>query len=189
MQDLPSAIGHLQLIINQQERTLKTKRTTVEQVCVHNVVAIDHDIPLVQCAKIMHDGKIGSLVITELRNGLSIPVGILTDRDIAVKVVAFSLDPNVFTARDIMTQPLITAQPEEDLRQVLTRMKNNGVHRVPVVSAEGALIGILAVDDIWENVLEEVDSLERILLAKKSRMALTYSSASNFISLVQAELK
>lgn len=168
---------------------MKTTRTTVEQVCVHNVVAIDHDIPLVQCAKIMHDEKIGSLVITEVRNGLCIPVGILTDRDIAVKVVAFSLDPNIFTARDIMTQSLITAQSEEDIRLVLSRMRNNGVHRVPVVSAEGALIGILAVDDIWDSVLDDVDSLERILLAKKSKMALTYPSAGNVISLVQVELK
>lgn len=168
---------------------MKTKRITVEQVCVHDVVAIEHDIPLVQCAKIMHDAQVGSLVVTEVRDGLSIPVGILTDRDIAVKVVAFSLDPDVFTARDIMAQPLVTAQPEEDLRLVLSRMRNNGVHRVPVVSSNGALVGILAVDDIWENLLEEVDSLERILLAKKSKMALTYPSACNVIGLVQVELK
>lgn len=168
---------------------MKTKRITVEQVCLHDVVAIEHDIPLVQCAKIMHDAQVGSLVVTEVRDGLSIPVGILTDRDIAVKVVAFALDPDIFTARDIMVQPLVTAQPEEDLRLVLSRMRNNGVHRVPVVSNDGALVGILAVDDIWENLLEEVDSLERILLAKKSKMALTYPSACNVISLVQVELK
>lgn len=168
---------------------MKTQCVTVEQVCVHNAVAIEHDIPLVQCAKIMHDDQVGSLVVTEVRDGLCIPVGILTDRDIAVKVVAFSLDPDIFTARDIMTQPLITARPEEELRPVLTRMRNNGVHRVPVVSEEGSLIGILAVDDIWENLLEEVDSLERILLAKKSKMALTNPSVCNVISLVQVELK
>jgi CBS domain-containing protein len=162
---------------------LQTKRITIEQVCVHNVVAIEHDIPLVQCAKIMHDAHVGSLVVIEVRDGLNIPVGILTDRDIAVKVVAFALEPDIFTARDIMAQPLITALPEENLRLVLSRMRNNGVHRVPVVSVEGALIGILAVDDVWENLLEEVDSLERILLAKKTKIVFTYSSSCNVINL------
>jgi CBS domain-containing protein len=168
---------------------LKTKHITVEQVCVHDVVTIEHDIPLVQCAKIMHDAQVGSLVVTEMRDGLSIPAGILTDRDIAVKVVAFALDPDIFTARDIMTEPLVTAQPEEELRLVLKRMRNHGVHRVPVVSDDGALVGILAVDDIWENLLEEADSLERILLAKKSKMALTHPSASSVNSLIQVELQ
>jgi CBS domain-containing protein len=168
---------------------LKAKRITVEQVCVHDVVSIEHDMQLVHCAKIMHDAQVGSLIVTEGRDGITVPVGILTDRDIAVKVVAFSLDPDVFTARDIMAQPLITAQPEEHLRPVLGRMRQNGVHRIPVVSNNGALVGILAVDDIWENLLEDVDSLERILLARKSKMALMYPLGCSVNSLVQVEIK
>jgi CBS domain-containing protein len=180
---------YLSQAIIQEEFRLKEKRITVEQVCVHDVVAIEHDMQLVQCAKIMHDAQIGSLIVTEVRNGLSIPVGILTDRDIAVKVVAFSLDPDLFTARDIMAQPIVTAQPKEYLRPVLARMRTNSVHRVAVVSDDGALVGILAVDDIWENLLEDVDSLERILLAKKSKMALTSPLACSGGSLVQADLE
>jgi CBS domain-containing protein len=151
---------------------------------MHDVVAIAQDVPLLRCAKIMHDAQIGSLVVTEVRDGKCIPIGILTDRDIAVKVVAFSLDPDIFTASDIMTQPLITATSEEDLRRVLNRMRNSGVHRVPVVSNDGSLVGILAVDDIWENLIDEVDSVERILLANKSKMALLYPFAIDVVSIV-----
>jgi predicted transcriptional regulator len=159
--------------ITQKEPVLKEKRIKVEQVCIHNVVTIEHDIPLVQCAKIMHDAQVGSLIVTELRHGLNIPVGILTDRDIVVKVVAFSLDPDIFTARDIMMQPLITARPEEYLQLALIRMRNNSVHRIPVVSSDGALIGILSTDDIWENLFDGWDRLEHVLLEKRSRMALS----------------
>jgi CBS-domain-containing membrane protein len=168
---------------------LKTKRMTVDQVCVHTVVTVEHDIPLVQCAKIMHDDQVGSLVMTELRDGIRVPVGILTDRDITVKVVAFSLDPNVFTARDIMARPLITARPDEDLLSVLARMRNHGVRRVPVISEEGALVGILAADDIWETLSEEVDSLERIMSAKKPKMVLTLPSTRKSVKSVQVGLK
>jgi CBS domain-containing protein len=148
---------------------MTAQHITVEQVCVHTVVTIQHDLPIMQCAKIMHDEQVGSLIITEVRDGLRLPIGILTDRDITIKVVAFALDPHVFTARDIMAQPLVTARMDESLVSVLTRMQLHGVRRVPVVSQAGALLGILEADDIWEIFAEEVDSLERIMLAKRSK--------------------
>lgn len=142
---------------------------TVEQVCVHAVATIKHDLSIVQCAKIMHDDQVGNLIVTEVRSGLLLPIGILTDRDITTKVLAFSLDPQVFTARDIMAQPLITARMDESLMSALTRMKLHGVRRLPVVSHAGALLGILEADDIWEIFVEEIDSLEQIILAKRAK--------------------
>jgi CBS domain-containing protein len=148
---------------------MTAQHITVDQVCVHAAVTIKHDLSIVQCAKIMHDDQVGCLIITEVRDGVLIPIGILTDRDITIKVVAFSLDPDVFTARDIMAQPLVTARMDESLVSVLTRMQLHGVRRVPVVTQAGALLGILEADDIWEIFTEEVDSLERIVLAKNSQ--------------------
>jgi CBS-domain-containing membrane protein len=148
---------------------MTAQHITVEQVCVHAAVTIKHDVSIAQCAKIMHDDQVGSLIITEVREGVRWPMGILTDRDITTKLVAFSLDPHVFTARDIMSQPLVTARMEEGLASVLTRMQLHGVRRLPVVSKKGALLGILEADDIWEIIAEEADSLERIILAKSSQ--------------------
>jgi CBS domain-containing protein len=111
--------------------------------------------------------------MTEIRNGLQVPVGILTDRDITVKVVAFSLDPSVFTARDIMTQPLITTQPDEAIIPVLVRMRDHGIHRLPVVAKDGTSIGILAIDDIWKTLALETEDLERVIHARQRRMILT----------------
>jgi CBS domain-containing protein len=137
---------------------------------MHNAVTVKHDQSIAQCAKIMHDDQVGSLVIAEVRDGLHLPVGILTDRDITIKVVAFSLDPHVFTARDIMAQPLVTARMDESLVSVVARMQLHGVRRVPVVSPAGALLGILEADDLWEILAEGVDRLEHIVLTKISKI-------------------
>jgi CBS domain-containing protein len=147
---------------------MTAQHITVDQVCVHAAVTIKRDLSIAQCAKIMHDDQVGCLVITEVRDGLCLPIGMLTDRDITIKVLAFSLDPTVFTAGDIMAQPLVTARMDESLVSVLTRMQLHGVRRVPVVTQTGALLGILEADDIWEIFAEEVDSLERIMLEKGS---------------------
>lgn len=148
---------------------MTAQHITVEQVCVHAVATIKQDLSISQCAKIMHDEQVGSLIITEVRDGLHLPIGILTDRDITTKVLAFSLDPHVFTARDIMAQPLVTARMDESLVSALTRMKLHGVRRLPVVSHTGALLGILEAEDIWEIFTEEMDSLESTILAKRSK--------------------
>jgi CBS domain-containing protein len=148
---------------------VKAKSKTVKDMCKHDVVAVEHETPLTACAKLMRDEHVGSLVVTEAKNGRQIPVGILTDRDITVAAVAFSLDPDAITAGDIMTQPLISAHPDEDLMSVLTRMKKSGVRRVPIVAKDETLVGILAADDIWETLAGELDGLVRVMRAEQRK--------------------
>ena len=78
------------------------KRITAATTQVHQALTVEQNTPLVKCAQLMHDANVGSLVVTGRRNGQSVPVGLLTDRDITIKVVAFLLDPGVITAGDIM---------------------------------------------------------------------------------------
>jgi CBS domain-containing protein len=170
--------GWVHSTISQEEFALKIQHTTVEQLYVPRVVAVDHGISLVTCVKKLHDDHVRSLVMTELRDGLLIPVVILTDWDITVKVVAISLDPSIFTAPDIMAQPLVTACPDGGIVSVLSRMRDYGVRRVPVVTKDGSLAGILSVDDIWETFAVEINVLERYVLAKQAQMVLTRPSAS-----------
>jgi predicted transcriptional regulator len=69
-----------------------------------DAITVNQDATLVTCAQLMHDTNAGCLIVTGLRSGHPVPLGVLTDRDITVEVVAFSLDPNVITAGDIMTR-------------------------------------------------------------------------------------
>jgi CBS domain-containing protein len=152
-----------------KETLVKAKSMTAKDMCKHDVVAAERETPLTVCAKLMRDEHVGSLVVTVAKNGQQIPVGILTDRDITVAAVAFSLDPDAITAGDIMTQPLITARPDEDQMSVLARMKKNGVRRIPVVAKDETLIGILAADDVWETLAGELDSLVRVMRTEQRK--------------------
>lgn len=141
------------------------------------VVTVKHDASLVECAKIMHDDHVGSLVVVESRGDHRIPVGMLTDRDIAIEAVAFALDTSTITAGDIMAQPIITARSDEDLMAVLTKMRKHGIRRIPIVTADGSLTGILAADDIWETLAKEVDGLVHVMRAEHKKEVRTRAVA------------
>ena len=87
-----------------EEIAVATKRISVNAPKLRDAMTVEPDTPLVQCARLMHDANVGSLAVTVLRNGQRVPIGIVTDRDITIEVVAFSLDPNVITAGDIMAR-------------------------------------------------------------------------------------
>jgi CBS domain-containing protein len=136
---------------------------------VRTVVTVERAAPLVRCAQLMHDEHVGSLVVVETRDTRAVPVGVITDRDIAIEVVAFGIDASVLTAGDVMQGNLAVAREDEGLLAVLATMRSNGVRRLPVVDAHGALVGILSADDLWEVLAEEVDSLVRVIKAEQSR--------------------
>jgi CBS domain-containing protein len=82
--------------------------------------------------------------------GLRRPVGIVTDRDIVVEVVAAGLDPNTLTVGEIMARTLAVAREEDDALVSLKTMRRRGVRRLPVVDSAGGLVGIVTLDDLLE---------------------------------------
>ena len=87
--------------------------------------------------------NVGSLPVIE--NGEL--VGIVTDRDLVVQVVARGLDPNSVNVADVYTEKPVVATPDEPLDQALQRMAEEQVRRLPVVS-DGRLVGMLAQADV-----------------------------------------
>jgi CBS domain-containing protein len=146
---------------------MKSKRLAVKDFCVRQVITVEADATIVACARMMHDGRVGSIVVVENRGKKAKPVGILTDRDIATRVVAFELDARTLTAGDVMTPPLVSAQDNEDVIAVLARMRAHGIRRLPVIDAEGNLVGIVAAVDLLEVLSAEVDGLVRILKSEQ----------------------
>jgi len=100
-----------------------------------------------------------------------IPVGMLTDRDIAIAVVAQALDPRTLTAGEVMSGELVTANEQDDMLDTLQRMRRRGVRRVPVLTAAGTLAGIVTLDDLLELVAEQLGDVVKAIATEQSREA------------------
>jgi CBS domain-containing protein len=96
-------------------------------------------------ARMMAENDCGEIPVLDER---SRPIGVVTDRDIACRVVAQGKDPDRTTARDAMTSPVITAAPEDDVAECLDKMEESQIRRVPVVDEGGACVGMIAQADI-----------------------------------------
>jgi CBS domain-containing protein len=146
---------------------------TVGQICNRVVVFAFRTTPLPDAAKLMRDNHIGSLVIVDESDRGRIPVGMLTDRDIAIAVVAQALDPRTLTAGEVMSGELVTADEQDDMLDTLQRMRRRGVRRVPVLTAAGTLAGIVTLDDLLELVAEQLGDVVKAIATEQSREART----------------
>jgi CBS domain-containing protein len=113
-------------------------------------------------ALMMRRMHVGDLIVVDQFDGSSVPVGIVTDRDIVVSVIAPGLDPASLQVGDIMTDDLLTARETDDVYETIERMRLRGIRRVPVIDAKGDLAGIVSADDLLEFLAEEMGELSRI---------------------------
>lgn len=114
-------------------------------VCTRRVVVAGSAARLPEIAKLMRKNHVGTVVIVDA--GLK-PVGMVTDRDIVLEAVACDLDARILTAGEIMSTDVAVAQESDEAAWSLKAMRDRGVRRLPVVSASGAMVGILALDDL-----------------------------------------
>lgn len=135
----------------------------IADICSRGVIIASPDDSLRTIAELMRQHHVGSVVVTRDANGVVYPVGIITDRDIVLALVAKDVSPDAVSAGDVMSEPLETADENDEIWQVLERMRNRGVRRLPVVGLRGELIGIVSADDLLELVAEEVVNLARII--------------------------
>ena len=143
--------------------------TTIASVCNRAVAFTTRDATVASAAKLMRHGHVGSLVIVDQMNGgKRVPVGMVTDRDIIVEVIATGLDPAVITVGDIMSQDLVVGRESDSVLETLEVMRFKGVRRLPTVDRDGQLIGIVTVDDLLEILAEELNELARIVAREQS---------------------
>ena len=145
------------------------KYVNAGELCNREVVFAYRNTPLIEGARLMREHHVGSLVVVVDRLSERVPVGILTDRDIVVAVVAKELDPRSLTVGEVMTGDLLTVREQDGLIDLLRLMREKGVRRVPVVSRSGALAGIVAFDDVLELVAEEMDDFVHALRSEHTR--------------------
>ena len=102
---------------------------------------------VVEAARLMKVNDVGSVPVVDNNQDRHL-AGILTDRDIAVRVVADARDANTTLVEEVMTRDLVTVGPDDDVGRALAAMEEHQVRRIPVVDADNRLVGIIAQADI-----------------------------------------
>ena len=128
----------------------------VGEACNREVVIVDKTDSIIEAAGLMRHHHVGTVVVTERPNGERKPIGILTDRDIAIELVAEDVDIGSVSVADVMSDELVMLSPNVGIMEALQLMKDQGVRRAPVINENGGLIGILALDDILQLIAEEL---------------------------------
>ena len=121
--------------------------TSIRDAMTSNPCSIDADKPASYAAKMMRDEDVGLAPIVE---GDRL-IGTLTDRDIAIRVVAEGKDPESTKVREIASTDLVTVDPQQDLDEALRLMAQHQVRRLPVVEEDGRLVGVVAQADVAEH--------------------------------------
>ena len=128
-----------------------THHQSVQELMTANPQSVSADQTIVDAARIMRDEDAGLVPVVQ---GDRL-VGTLTDRDIAIRVVAEGKDPQSTNVREVASTDLVTIDPQQDLSEALRLMAQHQVRRLPVVEEDGRLVGILAQADVARHADEE----------------------------------
>jgi signal-transduction protein with cAMP-binding, CBS, and nucleotidyltransferase domain len=126
--------------------------------CREQVVAVSSDTPALDVAKVMGEKNVGSVVVV---TGENRPTGIITDRDLAVRVMAQEKNPGEVRAGDILTRDVVTFQDSMGVYEAIQKMTAEGIRRMPIVDDGGRLIGIVTMDDIIRMLGEEMTAIAK----------------------------
>jgi len=144
----------------------------VGEICNREVVIAEKALSVVDAAQLMRKHHVGDLVVVEEKDGSrKHPVGIVTDRDIVVEVVAAGVNPESLKVGDIMGPEVATVRESAGLFEALRYMRDKGVRRMPVVDHEGGLVGILTLDDLLSLLAEEMTELAKLVSHERQREA------------------
>ena len=134
---------------------------SVGQICKRDVVTIRPIDDLITAAQLMREKHVGFLVVVEpsFEEETYKPVGVLTDRDIVVAVIARGADPKTLRVDDVMTRQPVVALATESLEVALPKMRRMGVRRMPIVGMRGELVGVLSMDDVLDTIATELQNV------------------------------
>jgi CBS domain-containing protein len=141
----------------------------LKELCILDVACCTPDADIQAAARSMRQHHTGTLVVIDDEDDERYPVGIITDRDIVIEVIAKGLDPAATKVGDVMTTALVVASAAEDPMTALNRMREHGVRRVPVLDDEERLLGIVTLDDLLRAHAEEGSALAAVLAKEQVR--------------------
>ena len=132
------------------------------------VAVVELETSALVVAQVMRKHHVGALVVIDAVEK-SRPVGIVTDRDLVLELMAEGLDPAVFTAGDIMSVDLMLASPDMDALDAVQLMNAHQLRRLVIADNAGRLVGIVTMEDVLELLAREIANLAGGLVGAKDR--------------------
>lgn len=136
---------------------------SIKDLCNRELVTIGRDDTIFKAAELMRQNHVGDVLVVEKKNDTTVALGIVTDRDVVVEIVAPGLDPKVITVGDIMLPHLACIEEDRGIFDAIKLMTSKGIRRLPVVDSNGSLIGILTLDDLLLMLAKEFFSIAMLL--------------------------
>jgi CBS domain-containing protein len=133
---------------------------SVARICLREVDIADASESVLEAARRMRERRVGTLVIVD---DAGKPVGLLTDRDLALRVVAAGGDPRGMSVGDVMTAHPKTVSESTPIEAALSLMRSGSFRRLPVVNEDGKLVGIVSLDDVLSLLAEEFELIGGLL--------------------------
>ncbi len=133
----------------------------VAQLCQRRTVSVGPKDELIAAARLMRERHVGYLVVVEddPATDLPRPIGVLTDRDIVIAVIAKEADPKALRAGDVMNPQPVVIEESQSIEAALQQMRRAGVRRLPVIGRRGELAGVLSLDDVLDYLAGQVQNV------------------------------
>ena len=151
---------------------------SVGEYCNREVIVARGNESVRAGARLMRAHHVGDVIVVDERAGRRVPVGVVTDRDLLIEVLEAGVDPDRVVLADLVTQPVLTAREDDGLADTLGRMHQRGVRRVPVVDAQGVLVGVVSIDDVVGLIAEEMTNLSGLIARERRRESETRGGRS-----------
>ncbi len=141
----------------------------VQQLCTPDIACCGPRTTVSGAARLMRERHVGDLVVVDDPDGDHTPLGMVSDRDLVIEALARDLDPARTLVHEIMSAPVVVAGSTEDVSEAIKRMRIHGVRRVPVMSEDRKLVGIVCVDDLIKQLAQDARALIEVIDRAQSR--------------------
>jgi CBS domain-containing protein len=141
----------------------------LRDICNRTVVVVGRDETIRDAVRRMREYHVGDVVVVDEVQGRRLPVGILTDRDIIIELVARDVDLDAVSVGDAMSWDLVTATEDSGVHEAVELMRSKGIRRLPVVDSDGVLTGIVTVDDLMELIAEQLGEIVQLVANETTR--------------------
>ena len=143
----------------------------IGSICTRTVVTVDRAAPLPEAARLMREHHVGALVVTQqVAEGTAV-IGVVTDRDLSVEVLARGIDAGTVQVGQVLSSPVLAVAETSPLDEAVLLMQQHGVRRLLVTGAQGQLSGIVSLDDLLVALATQIGVLSQVVRAGLDREA------------------